>query len=48
MKMDSSYEHILIDESQDTNIKQWQIINLLCDDFLAVIMQRKIIDQFLL
>lgn len=35
MKMDSSYEHILIDESQDTNIKQWQIINLLCDDFFS-------------
>ena len=45
--MDSAYEHILIDESQDTNIKQWQIINQLCDDF-SEILQHKIIDQFLL
>lgn len=35
MKLDSSYQHILIDESQDTNDKQWQIIKLLSDDFFS-------------
>lgn len=35
MKLDSSFEHILVDESQDTNIKQWQIIKSLSDDFFS-------------
>jgi len=35
MKMDSSYDHILVDESQDTNIKQWQIIKSLSEDFFS-------------
>ncbi len=35
MKVDSTYEHILVDESQDTNLKQWQIINSLTEDFFA-------------
>lgn len=33
MKMDGSFDHILIDESQDTNSEQWQIIKALTDDF---------------
>lgn len=33
MKMDGSFDHILIDESQDTNHRQWAIIKALCEDF---------------
>ena len=33
MKMDGKFDHILIDESQDTNSEQWQIIKALTDDF---------------
>lgn len=33
MKMDGSFDHILIDESQDTNHRQWSIIKALCEDF---------------
>ena len=35
LKMDGSFDHILIDESQDTNIQQWQIIIALCEDFFS-------------
>ena len=35
MKMDSGFDHILIDESQDTNIKQWNIIKALSEDFFS-------------
>lgn len=35
MKMDSSFDHILIDESQDTNHEQWSIIKALSDDFFS-------------
>jgi ATP-dependent helicase/nuclease subunit A len=35
LKMDGSFDHILIDESQDTNIRQWQIIIALCEDFFS-------------
>lgn len=35
MKMDGSFDHILIDESQDTNHHQWLIIKALCDDFFS-------------
>lgn len=32
-KMDQGIDHILVDESQDTNPEQWEIIQTLCDDF---------------
>lgn len=32
-KMDQGINHILVDESQDTNPEQWEIIQTLCDDF---------------
>jgi ATP-dependent helicase/nuclease subunit A len=35
MKMDGSFDHILIDESQDTNRHQWSIIKALCEDFFS-------------
>lgn len=35
MRMDSGFDHILIDESQDTNLKQWNIIKALSDDFFS-------------
>lgn len=35
MKMDGSFDHVLIDESQDTNRQQWSIIKALCDDFFS-------------
>ena len=35
MKIDNIYDHILIDESQDTNLKQWNIINSLTEDFFS-------------
>ena len=35
MKMDGNYDHILIDESQDTNSAQWQIIQALSEDFFT-------------
>ena len=34
-KLDRSFDHILIDEAQDTNRAQWQIIKALTDDFFA-------------
>lgn len=35
MKMDGLFDHILIDESQDTNHQQWNIIKSLTEDFFA-------------
>lgn len=32
-KLDNLYDHILVDESQDTNHLQWHIIKLITDDF---------------
>lgn len=34
-KLDGGIDHILVDEAQDTNPKQWQIIEKICDDFFA-------------
>lgn len=34
-KLDRSFDHILIDEAQDTNASQWEIIDALIDDFFA-------------
>ncbi|MBA3055909.1 MAG: double-strand break repair helicase AddA [Sphingomonadales bacterium] len=34
-KLDRRFDHILIDEAQDTNAEQWQIINALTGDFFA-------------
>ena len=34
-KLDRSFDHILIDEGQDTNEAQWSIIYALTDDFFA-------------
>jgi ATP-dependent helicase/nuclease subunit A len=34
-KLDRSFDHILIDEAQDTNRAQWGIIDALIDDFFA-------------
>lgn len=35
LKMDGSFDHILIDESQDTNHQQWNIIKALSEDFFS-------------
>ena len=34
-KLDGGIDHILVDEAQDTNSKQWKIIEALTDDFFA-------------
>ncbi|MCR2834053.1 double-strand break repair helicase AddA [Parerythrobacter lacustris] len=34
-KLDRQFDHILIDEAQDTNAEQWQIIFALIDDFFS-------------
>ncbi len=34
-KLDGGIDHILVDEAQDTNPKQWQIIEKICDDFFS-------------
>jgi len=34
-KLDRSFDHILIDEAQDTNASQWKIIDALIDDFFS-------------
>ena len=34
-KLDRSFDHILVDEAQDTNRAQWQIIEALTDDFFS-------------
>lgn len=35
LKMDGLFDHILIDESQDTNHQQWNIIKSLTEDFFS-------------
>lgn len=35
LKMDGLFDHILVDESQDTNHQQWNIIKALTDDFFS-------------
>lgn len=34
-KLDQTTEHILVDEAQDTNIRQWQIVEALAGEFFA-------------
>ncbi|MES2989176.1 MAG: UvrD-helicase domain-containing protein, partial [Pseudomonadota bacterium] len=34
-KLDQATEHLLIDEAQDTNLKQWTIVRALADEFFA-------------
>ncbi len=34
-KLDRSFDHVLIDEAQDTNASQWDIVFALIDDFFA-------------
>ncbi len=34
-KLDRRFDHILVDEAQDTNAQQWDIINALTGDFFA-------------
>jgi ATP-dependent helicase/nuclease subunit A len=34
-KLDRQFDHILVDEAQDTNAAQWQIIGALTDEFFA-------------
>ena len=34
-KLDRSFDHILIDEAQDTNQPQWDIVHALIDDFFS-------------
>ena len=34
-KLDRRFDHILVDEAQDTNAAQWEIIDALIDDFFA-------------
>ncbi len=35
LKLDGFFDHILVDESQDTNHQQWDIIKALTDDFFS-------------
>ena len=35
LKMDCSFDHLLVDEAQDTNPMQWSIIKALIDDFFS-------------
>ncbi len=35
LKMDNLFDHILVDESQDTNWQQWHIIKAISDDFFS-------------
>jgi ATP-dependent helicase/nuclease subunit A len=35
-KLDRQIDHILVDEAQDTNIRQWQIVQALTEEFFAV------------
>ncbi|VVT17361.1 double-strand break repair helicase AddA [Erythrobacter sp. EC-HK427] len=34
-KLDREFDHILVDEAQDTNAQQWEIIGALTDDFFS-------------
>ena len=40
-KLDRQFDHILIDEAQDTNRSQWDIIDALTDDFFDGVGQRE-------
>lgn len=40
-KLDRRFDHILIDEAQDTNAAQWAIIDALTSDFFAGVGQRE-------
>lgn len=39
-KLDRRFDHVLIDEAQDTNAAQWEIIDALTSDFFAGLGQR--------
>ncbi len=39
-KLDRRFDHIMVDEAQDTNAEQWSIIRALTDDFFAGMGQR--------
>ncbi|MGB3167803.1 MAG: UvrD-helicase domain-containing protein, partial [Alteraurantiacibacter sp.] len=39
-KLDRQFDHILVDEAQDTNAEQWAIIDALTDDFFSGLGQR--------
>ncbi|RPF72556.1 double-strand break repair helicase AddA [Aurantiacibacter spongiae] len=39
-KLDRQFDHILVDEAQDTNAAQWRIIDALTDDFFAGLGQK--------
>ena len=34
-KLDGGLDHILVDESQDTNPEQWEIMRAIADEFFA-------------
>ncbi len=40
-KLDRRFDHILVDEAQDTNVAQWRIIFALVDEFWAGLGQRE-------
>jgi ATP-dependent helicase/nuclease subunit A len=40
-KLDNLYDHILVDESQDTNHLQWYIISLISEDFFTSNQEQK-------
>ncbi len=40
-KLDGGLDHILIDEAQDTNPEQWQVVQVLAEEFLAGIGARE-------
>ena len=40
-KLDRQFDHVLIDEAQDTNEAQWSIIDALTDDFFSGLGQRE-------
>ncbi len=46
-KLDRRFDHVLVDEAQDTNGAQWRIIDALTDDFFAGEGQRGTVDRTL-
>ena len=34
-KLDRGFEHVLVDEAQDTSLAQWQIVNAITEEFFA-------------
>ncbi|UYN98844.1 MAG: double-strand break repair helicase AddA [Devosia sp.] len=34
-KLDAGIDHVLVDESQDTNAQQWRVVNALADEFFT-------------